>query len=120
MLRKTTPTKTKYKDLFLSDWTDTAHMSSGAPLPTVQGLRTRDLWRNRELSRQPGPSPHDQAVVGPRTSEVSSDAKDRELPRSAPMEIDAPEPPPGRVRTVQRPIYYISEVLHEAKTRYGT
>jgi hypothetical protein len=26
--------------------------------------------------------------------------------------------PPGRARTVQRPVYYISEVLHEAKTRY--
>jgi hypothetical protein len=33
------------------------------------------------------------------------------------MELDAPNPP-GRVRTVQRPVYYISEVLHEAKTRY--
>jgi hypothetical protein len=26
--------------------------------------------------------------------------------------------PPGRVRTVQKPVYYISEVLHEAKARY--
>jgi hypothetical protein len=33
------------------------------------------------------------------------------------MELDAPNPP-GRVRTVQLPVYYISEVLHEAKTRY--
>jgi hypothetical protein len=33
------------------------------------------------------------------------------------MEIDAPNPP-RRVRTVQRPMYYINEVLHEAKTRY--
>jgi hypothetical protein len=36
-----------------------------------------------------------------------------------PREIDTPDtPPPGRVRTVQRPVYYISEVLHEAKMRY--
>jgi hypothetical protein len=26
--------------------------------------------------------------------------------------------PAARVRTVQRPVYYVSEVLHEAKTRY--
>jgi hypothetical protein len=42
---------------------------------------------------------------------------DRELPKPEPMELDASNPP-GRVRTVQRPVYYISEVLHEAKTKY--
>jgi hypothetical protein len=26
--------------------------------------------------------------------------------------------PPGRVRTVHKPVYYVSEVLHEAKARY--
>jgi hypothetical protein len=26
--------------------------------------------------------------------------------------------PPGRAQTVQRPVYFISEVLHEAKPRY--
>jgi hypothetical protein len=35
------------------------------------------------------------------------------------MEMDAPDPPaPVRARTVQRPVYFISEVLHEGKTRY--
>jgi hypothetical protein len=33
------------------------------------------------------------------------------------MKMDVPDPP-GRVQTIQRPVYYISEVLHEAKTRY--
>jgi hypothetical protein len=33
------------------------------------------------------------------------------------MEINPPDPS-GRVRTVRRPVYYISEVLHDAKTKY--
>jgi hypothetical protein len=59
----------------------------------------------------------DKAVMGARTSEVPPDPVDRELLEPEPMELDAPNPP-WRVRTVQRPVYYISEVLHEAKTRY--
>jgi hypothetical protein len=38
--------------------------------------------------------PHDQAIVGARTSESSLDVKARELPGSDPMEIAAPDPPP--------------------------
>jgi hypothetical protein len=33
------------------------------------------------------------------------------------MEVDESNPP-GRDRTVQRPVYYISKVLHDAKIRY--
>jgi hypothetical protein len=33
------------------------------------------------------------------------------------MEVDEPDPL-GRVHTIQRPVYYISEVLHDVKTRY--
>jgi len=33
--------------------------------------------------------------------------------------VDKGEPDPvTRVRTVQKPVYYVSEVLHEAKVRY--
>jgi hypothetical protein len=34
-----------------------------------------------------------------------------------PMEVDGLDPP-RRVRSVQCPVYYISEVLHDAKARY--
>ena len=33
--------------------------------------------------------------------------------------VDKGEPDPvARVRTIQKPVYYVSEILHEAKTRY--
>jgi hypothetical protein len=48
------------------------------------------------------------AFLGP-TSHVPSGPE--------PMEVDELDPL-GRVRTAQRPVYYISEVLHDTKTRY--
>jgi hypothetical protein len=33
------------------------------------------------------------------------------------MEVDVSDPP-RRIWTIQRPVYYISEVLHDTKTRY--
>ena len=33
--------------------------------------------------------------------------------------VDKGKPDPvARVRTIQKPVYYVSEVLHEAKARY--
>jgi hypothetical protein len=61
--------------------------------------------------------PPDQGVMGSPGSELPPGAKGRELLEPAPMKMDVPDPP-GRVQTIQRPVYYISEVLHEAKTRY--
>jgi hypothetical protein len=58
-------------------------------------------------------------VTGSPGSELPPGAKGQKLPGPAPMEMDASDPPPpGRARTVQRLVYFISEVLHEAKARY--
>jgi hypothetical protein len=62
-------------------------------------------------------APPDQGVMGSPGSELPPGAKGRELPGSAPMEMDASDPP-GRARTFQRPVYFISEVLHKVKTMY--
>jgi hypothetical protein len=61
--------------------------------------------------------PPGQGVTGSPGSELPPGAKGRELPGPAPMEMDAPDPP-RRAQTVQHPVYFISEVLHEAKAKY--
>jgi hypothetical protein len=58
-----------------------------------------------------------QEVTRSQLSGAISDSGGQEHPKHVPMEVDTPDPRPRRVRTIQRPVYYISEVLHEAKTR---
>jgi hypothetical protein len=79
--------------------------------------------RARSYRRVPVPrgrhAPPDQGVTGFLGSKLPPGTKGRELPGPAPMEMDALDPPPlGRAQTVQRSVYFISKVLHEAKTRY--
>jgi hypothetical protein len=75
-------------------------------------------------SRVPVPSAHhsppDQGVTGSLGSEPLPGVKGRELPGSCTHINGCVEPPLGGGGgwTVQRPVYFISEVLHEVKTRY--
>jgi hypothetical protein len=46
-----------------------------------------------------------------------SDSGGQEPSEPEPKEVDMSDPP-GRVRTIQQPLYYISEVLHDTKTMY--
>jgi hypothetical protein len=48
--------------------------------------------------------------------EAFSGLRSHEPSGPEPMEVDGPDTP-GRVRTVQRPVYFISEVVHDAKSR---
>jgi hypothetical protein len=52
---------------------------------------------------------HDQTVVGSWTSEVPLDLEDWELPEPAPIEIDAPDPPPPS----EGPDHPTTGVLHQ-------
>jgi hypothetical protein len=61
----------------------------------------------------------DQGAIGSQLPEAVLDLGGQESPGPETMEVDATEPPPPqRVWTIQCPIYYISEVLHDTKTRY--
>jgi len=61
-----------------------------------------------------GPDP---AQAGPEEPRPSGNPEP--LGAQRPDVVDKGEPDPvTRVRTVQKPVYYVSEVLHEAKARY--
>jgi hypothetical protein len=91
-----------------------------------QGPRTRDLQRRWKLTWQPGPSP--QRAPWPPLARVSqgpqvqSSCQAQRAGSSLGLHpwkwMRRTPPPPGRARTVQRLVYFISEVLHEAKARY--
>jgi hypothetical protein len=71
------------------------------------------------VAERPDPhAPHEPgAADGSGSLDLRPTEEGRELPGPAPMEMEAPDPPLVG-RTVQRLVYFISEVLHEAKTRY--
>jgi hypothetical protein len=59
------------------------------------------------------PGPINQEVTRSQLPGAHSDSEGQEPPEPEPMDVDAPDPP-GRVWTIQRHVYYTSEVLHEA------
>jgi hypothetical protein len=61
--------------------------------------------------------PENQEAIGSQLLEAALGPRGQESPGLEPMEIHASDPP-GRVWTVQRTVYYIRDVLHDAKTRY--
>jgi hypothetical protein len=80
-----------------------AGQTAGSQLPAV--IPTHDDTGSQHP--ETASDPRGKAVTGAQTSEVPPGPVDRELPELEPMELVAPNPP-GRVRTVQRPVYYIS------------
>jgi hypothetical protein len=59
----------------------------------------------------------DQEATGSQLPEAVLIFGGKESPGLKPVEVDAPDPL-ERVRTIRCPVYYISEVLHDDKTRY--
>jgi hypothetical protein len=64
-------------------------------------------------STTPTTDPTSEGLAGSRPGETPSDLGSNETP----TQVDGSSPP-GRVRAVQNLVYYVSEVLHEAKARY--
>jgi hypothetical protein len=82
------------------------HLPQGAPVdpPVGEGGPTSTSLTTGPASEGP---------AGSRPEQAPSDLGTGE----SPDQTEGPGPA-GRVRTVQKPIYYVSEVLHEAKARY--
>jgi hypothetical protein len=82
------------------------HLLQGAPAdPPVE--------EGGPASTTPATGPTSEGPAGFRPREALSNMG----PDGSPAQAEGSSPP-GRVRTIQKPVYYVSEVLHEAKARY--
>jgi ribonuclease HI len=82
------------------------HLPQGAPADPPAG-------GGGPASTTPATGPSSEGPAGSRPGEAPSNLGSDESPVQA-----EGSSPAGRVRTVQKPVYYVSEVLHEAKARY--
>jgi ribonuclease HI len=82
------------------------HLPQGAPADPPAG-------EGGPASSSPTTSPTSEGPAGSRPGETPSDLGSGESPAQPEGSSLA-----SRVRTVQKPVYYVSEVLHEAKARY--
>jgi ribonuclease HI len=82
--------------------------------PRVRVAAGSQLPKVSPASESQGETNSDTALRHP---EAFSDPGSHEPLGSEPMEVDEPDRP-GRGCTIQCPVYYVSEVLHDVKTRY--
>jgi hypothetical protein len=82
------------------------HLPQGAPAGPPAG-------EGGPASTSPTVGPTSEDPAGSRPGQEPSDLGTNGTPAQA-----EGSSPPGRVRTIQKPVYYVSEVLHEAKARY--
>jgi hypothetical protein len=82
------------------------HLPPGAPADPPAG-------EGGPASTAPATGPTSEGSAGSRPGEALSNMRSDESPAQT-----EGSSPPGKVRTVPKPVYYVSEVLHEAKNRY--
>jgi hypothetical protein len=82
------------------------HLPQGAPADPPAG-------EGCPASTSPTTGPTSEGPAGSRPGQEPSDLGSNGTPAQA-----EGSSPAGRVRTVQKPVYYVSEALHEAKARY--
>jgi ribonuclease HI len=82
------------------------HLPQGAPVDPPAG-------EGGPASTSLTTGPASEGPAGSRPEEAPGDLGSSE----SPVQTEGSSPA-GRVRTVQKPVYYVSEVLHEAKARY--
>ena len=100
--------------VLVAERTEQARQGNTRVSPAKDGEPDPRHWGPPASPQLEGPDP---AQAGPEEPRPSGNPES--LGAQGPDVVDKGEPDPvTRVRTVQKPVYYVSEVLHEAKARY--